>query len=137
MDNQEYYHRSVGHCMIWGDVVDKPDHVIVSENSDYGQLIVVRRKDLQKKEDTWEFKQAQKRADELRLITAKAQEQFDKLSDRLVDDAIRALSSRMKFNIAFGQGGDAAPYALMLSQKLEELIKEKAPEIINEAGKES
>lgn len=132
MDNQEYYHSSVGHCMIWGDVVDKPDMVIVSENSDYGSLIVVARKDLVKKEDTWEFQQAKKRADELRLITAKAQEQFDKLADKLADKALISLASRMKFNALFGKGGAGVAWAGLIIEELEKLVKEKAEEVIKD-----
>lgn len=134
MDEQDYYHSSVGHCRIWGEVADKPDYVIVSENSDYGRLEAVRRKDLVKKEDTWEFQQAQKRADELRMITAKAQENFDKLVDKLVDKALLSLSSRIKFNVLFGKGGSGVAWAGMIVEELEKMVKEKAPEVAK--GKE-
>lgn len=133
-DIQEYYHSSVGHCTIWGDVVDKPDWVIVSENSDYGTLTAVKRSELQKKEDTWEFKQAEKRRDEIRLMTAKAQEQLDKLTSKLVDKALIDLASRLKFNVLFGKNVDGATagWAVTISDELKKMVKEKAPEVIKD-----
>lgn len=132
MSAQEYYHTSVGHCIIWGETKDHPDMVIVSENGEYGSLYVVKRDELVKNEDTWEFQKAKERADELRLITAKAQENLDKLADKLVDKAIIALNSRMKFNAVFGKetNGATAGWVLTVVDELKKLIKEKAPDVI-------
>lgn len=131
---QEYYSSSVGYCTIWGDVVDKPEMVIVSENSDYGTLTVVKRSELQKREDTWEFKQAEKRKAELDKITADAQKNLDKIVDKVIDKALKSLASRIKMNVAFGDGGSSSYAALMISTELEKMIKEKAPEVVK--GKE-
>lgn len=129
MDKQEYYYNG-SYVTIFSEVTDHPDLVIVSDGGDYGELLVVRKDVLKKKEESYQYQQAQKHADELRLITQKAQENLDKLTDKLVDKAITALASRIKFNVAFGDGGSAAPYALMLSQELGKMIKDKAPEVI-------
>lgn len=131
MDKQEYYYNG-SYVTIFAEVADHPDMVIVTDGNDYGELNVVRKDQLQKKEESYTFKQAQKRADELRLITQKAQENLDKITEKLVDKAIISLASRIKFNVAFGQGGSAAPYALMLSQELEKMIKKEAPKVIAE-----
>ncbi len=129
---QEYYHSSIGHCTIYADIVDMPDMVAVSENSDYGTITVVRRKELVKKEDTWEFKQAEKRRDEIRMITAKAQENLDELAEKVVDKALKSLASRIKFNVAFGESNGGSAYAITISQELEKLIRESGKKI---AGK--
>ena len=129
MDKQEYYYNG-GYVTIFSEVTDHPDLVIVSDGGDYGELLVVRKDVLKKKEESYQYQQAQKRADELRLITQKAQENLDKLTEKLVDKAIISLASRIKFNVAFGSGGSAAPYALMLSQELEKMIKKEAPKVI-------
>lgn len=131
MDKQEYYYNG-GYVTIFSEVTDHPDLVVVTDGNDYGELLVVRKSSLKKKEDSYYYQQAQKRAEELRLITAKAQENLDKLADKLVDKAIISLASRIKFNVAFGEGGSAAPYALMLSQELEKMIKKDAPKVIAE-----
>lgn len=126
-DEQEYYHSSVGYCMIWGDVVDKPEMVIVSENSDYGSITVVKRSELVKKEDTWEYKQAQKRKEEIEAITKKAEDNLNAIASKVVDRALRSLASRMKFNVAFSSDlGNAAGWAITISNELEKMIKEKA-----------
>lgn len=115
------------------DVPHNPDFAICREGGDdYGYLTVVRKSDLKPREETWQWQQKQKHADELRLITQKAQENLDRLTEKLVDKAIISLASRIKFNVAFGSGGSAAPYALMLSQELEKMIKKEAPKVIAE-----
>src|SRR5574344_2187267 len=129
MDKQEYYYNG-SYVTIFSEVTADPDLVVVTDGNDYGELLVVRKNSLKKKEDSYQYQQAQKRADELRLITQKAQENLDRLTEKLVDKAIISLASRIKFNVAFGEGGSAAPYALMLSQELEKMIKDKAPEVI-------
>ncbi len=104
--------------------------VIVSENSDYGDIRVVARKDLVKKEDTWEYKQAQKRADELRLMTAKAEENFEKVTERVISAACKALASRIKMNVLFGSNMAGGGWAVTIAEELEKLIKEDGKETI-------
>lgn len=122
---KEYY-LSGDYVTIWGEVKDKPDMVIVSDGSDYGELIVARRANLIPKEESYRYKKEQERAEELRLITAKAQENFDKLVDDVVDDAIRTLNSRMKFNALFGSdtSSGTAAWAMTVIEALEKIIKD-------------
>lgn len=127
---QEYYNSSVGYVTIWGEVKDQPDMVIVCDGSDYGDLSVINRSNLIKKEDSYTYKREQERAEEIKQITAKAQENFDKLADKIVNEAIKRLASRIRFNVAFGKNGEAAPYALMLSTELEKMIKEDGPKAV-------
>ena len=108
------------------------DLVVIGQRDGYGDYMVAKKSSLVKLEDSYEFKRAKERAEELRLITAKAKENLDKLTEKLVDKAIVSLASRIKFNVAFGEGGSAAPYALMLSQELEKMIKKDAPKVIAE-----
>lgn len=117
------------------DVPSMPEFAVVREGGDDGYITVVRKNKLIPQEESWQWQQKQKYADEMRLVTAKAQEQFDKLKDKLVDDAIRALQSRVKFNVAFGKGGSSGAYAMILVEQLESLIKEKAEDAVK--GKES
>lgn len=127
---KEYYYDG-DYVTIWGDVKDQPDFVIVTDGSDYGELSVVRRSNLVPKEESYRFKKEQERAEELRLITAKAKENFDELVDKVVDDAIRTLTSRMKFNAFFGKGGaGAAAWAMSVVEELEKIIKKDAKEIV-------
>lgn len=129
MDKQEYYYNG-GYVTIFSEVTADPNLVVVTDGNDYGELSVVRKDQLQKKEESYYYKQAKVRAEELRMMTAKAQEQFDKLKDKLVDDSIRALQSRVKFNVAFGKGGSSGAYAMILVEQLESLIKEKAEDAV-------
>jgi hypothetical protein len=128
-EKQEYYYNG-GYVTIWAEVEGKPNTIIVAEVD--GDLHVAHRNNLVKKEDSYYFKKAQERENELRLITQKAQDNLNKLTEKLVDKAIIALASRIKFSAVFGSGGSAASYAIMLSQELEKMIKEKAPEVMNE-----
>lgn len=131
MDKEQEYYYNSGYVTIWAEVEGKPDTVIVAEAGNYGDLHVADRKNLVKKEDSYQFKRAQERADELRLITQKAEENFDKLKDKLVDKALLALASRMKFNALFGAGGNVA-WAGLVIEELEKLVKEKAEETIKD-----
>lgn len=103
--------------------VDK-DFVIVQ--NDYREMKVAIKKELLKKEDSYYFKKAQERADEIRLITAKAEEKLDELADKLVDKAIITLSARMKLNVLFNKDlGNASGWAITVVNELEKLIKDK------------
>lgn len=128
MNEQEYYHNGK-YVTIWGDVVDKPEYVIVTEASSYGELYITRRTNLVKKEESYEFIHAQKRADEIRAITAKAQENLDAVADKVVDKALKELAMRIKLNVAFGEGGGSAAYALIISEQLTKMIKESGEKI--------
>ena len=130
MDKDQIYMYNRNEVKVHHEIPDMPEYVIVLDANGYGEWIIARKTDLVKKEDSYEFKRAKERADELRLITQRAQENLDRITEKLVDKAIISLASRIKFNVAFGSGGSAAPYALMLSQELEKMIKDKAPEII-------
>ena len=132
MDKDQIYMYNRDEVKVHHEIPDMPEYVIVLDANGYGEWIIARKTDLVKKEDSYEFKSAKERADELRLITQKAEERLDKLTDKLVDKAIISLASRIKFNVAFGSGGSAAPYALMKSQELEKMIKKDAPKVITE-----
>ena len=112
------------------EVKGNDDLVVVMQRDGYGDYIVARKSSLVKLEDSYEYKRARERADEIRLITQKAEERLDKLTDKLVDKAIQALASRIKFNVAFGEGGLHNAYAIVLSTELEKMIKDKAPDVI-------
>ena len=133
MDDKKEYYWSGSYVTIWGEVKDRPDMVIVTDGNDYGELTVVARKELTPKEESYRYKQEQKRADELRLITQKAQENFDTLVEKIVDKALISLSSRMKFNVLFGDSSNVS-WAVLVSDELKKMVKEKAPEIVK--GKE-
>lgn len=111
---------------------ESQDEWVVVQDEDY-VIATVRKKDLVKKEDTYQYKRAQERADEIRLITAKAEEKLDELSDKLVDKALKQLSTRMKLNTVFSKDlGNASGWALTVSNELEKMIKEQAKETIED-----
>lgn len=126
MSRQEYLYNSE-YVTIAHDVVGDPDLVVVV--TDREEYIVANKKNLQKKEDSWGYKRAQERADELRLITQKAEENLDKIVDKVVDKALIALSSRMKFNVLFGDNSNVG-WASLVIDELKKLVKEKAPEVV-------
>lgn len=130
MPKQEYLYNSE-YVTIGHKVVGDKDLVVVVTDS--GELNVARLSNLQKKEDSWYWKKAEGRKQELENITKSAKANLDKLADKLVDEALKKLASRMKFNIAFSENlGDSAGWALQISNELEKMVKEKAPEIIEE-----
>ena len=112
------------------DVPSMPDFAVVREGDGY--ITVARKSDLKPYEESWQWQQKEAAKERLEKVTAKAQANLDKLTEKLVDKAIISLASRIKFNVAFGSGGSAAPYALMLSQELEKMIKKDAPKVITE-----
>lgn len=111
---------------------ESQDEWVVVQDEDY-VIATVRKKDLVKKEDTYQYKRAQERADEIRLITARAEEKLDELSDKLVDKALKQLSTRMKLNAVFSKDiGNSGGWALTVSNELEKMIKEQAKETIED-----
>lgn len=131
MNEQEYYYNS-GYVTIWGEVKDKPDMVIVAETGD-GDLSVAKRENLVPKEESYMYKKAQERADELRAITARAEEHFDEVVEKVIDKATSALQMRMKMNAIFSKDiGNNAGFAVAIADELKKLVKEKTPEIVKE-----
>lgn len=125
-DKQEYLYNSEYVTIAYN--VEGDDDLIVVEN-DHGSLEVARKSSLTKKEESYYFKRAQERKEELESITRKARENLDKIADRVVDKALIALSSRMKFNAVFGKDmGSTAGWAVMIANELEKMVKEKAKE---------
>lgn len=137
MDKDQIYMYNRNEVKVHHEIPDMPEYVVVLDADGYGEWIIARKTDLVKKEDSYEFKRAKERADELRLITQRAQENLDKLKNKLVDDSIRALQSRVKFNVAFGKGGSSGAYAMILVEQLESLIKEKAEDAVKGEGTKS
>lgn len=130
MDKKQYFYGG-DYVTIWGEVADKPDMVIVTQSNDCGDLMVVRKSDLIPKEESYVFKQAQKRAEELRLITARAEERLNEVVEEVIEKAVNSLSYRMKMNAVFGKDiGNVGGWAIQVSNELEKLIKEKAPEVV-------
>lgn len=129
--SKEYYYEG-DYVYIWAEITGKPELVIVSDGSDYGELQVVRRDKLMPKEDSWKFQQAQKQADDLRLVTAKAEEQFEKITEKIIKAACSALSTRMKMNVLFGKDMTGNGWAVTIADELNKLVREKAPEVIKD-----
>lgn len=132
-DKQEYYHNGE-YVTIFAEVAGHPDMVVVSNSDGYGDFSVVRKESLVTKEESYEYKQALKRKAELEALTAKAKVDLDAVADKVVDKALIALSSRMKFNTLFGKDiGNSGSWAFMVMQELEKLVKDKGPEVVKKA----
>lgn len=133
MDKEQEYYYNGEYVTVYGEVTDHPEFVIVQERGGYGDLIVARKESLVKKEESYEWKQQQAKADELRKITAKAQENFDDLVEKLIKKATETLSSRMKFNAIFGnKAGNLAGWAVDIANELEKLVQEKAKDVVKD-----
>lgn len=129
---QEYYSSSTGYVTIWGEVKGKPEMVIVSNGSDYGELTVVARSQLEKKEDSWTYKEAERRADELRTITAKAEENFEKVVEKVIKTACSTLSTRMKMNVVFGKDISDGGWAIVIADELNKLVRKEAKDVVKD-----
>lgn len=133
MDKEQVYYCNGEYVKIYAEVKDEPDLFVIKNESGYGELSVVHRNGLTKKEDSYEYKQQQKKADELRMITAKAQENFDAIVEKVIAKAISRLQSRMKMNIVFGKDmGNSAGWAMTIVNELEKLIKEVAKDEVKD-----
>ncbi len=130
-ESNEFYYEG-DYVYIWADVKDKPEFVVVSDGSDYGELRIVRRDKLIKKEDSWTWKQKQKQADDLRLVTAKAEEQFEKVVEKVIKAATSTLATRMKMNILFGKEMAGAGLAMTVVDELNKLVREETPKVIKD-----
>lgn len=128
---QEYLHGNQ-YVTIFAEIKGKDDWLVVETEDSV--LDVARKSDLVKKEDSYKFKRAQEQADELRLITQKAQENLDRLTTKLVDKALIDLASRLKFNVMFGKDVDGATagWAITIGDELKKMVKEKAPEVVKD-----
>lgn len=135
MDKQEEYYYNGSYVTIWGEVKDKPEFVIVDDDDDYGTMHVVRKDSLVPKEESYTYKQAQKRADELRLITQKAEENFEKITEKVIKTACSALSTRMKMNVLFGEGMKNNGWAVVVADELNKLVREEAKGVIEKEVK--
>lgn len=131
---QEYYNSSVGYVTIFAEVVDQPDFVVVEENGGYGELSVIRKKDLVKKEDSYEYKERERRKKELEAIASEAEKRLDEIAEQLVDKSLKSLSTRIRLNAMFGKAENAS-FALTIVAELEKMIKEKPKETLKEAIK--
>lgn len=129
MNKQEYLFNSE-YVTIAYDVPDSDDLVIVA--TDREELLVARRKDLQKKEDSWGWKRAQERANEYRMLTAKAEENLNKVTEKVIKKAIESLQTRMKLNLLFKDGINENGWVLPVVNELGKLIREEAPKVIKE-----
>lgn len=124
MSDQEYLYN--GEYVVISHKIDGEKDLVVVRN-DHGELIVARRSSLQKKEDSYYYKKAEERKKEIENITKKAEANLNAIADKLVDRALRSLSSRMKFNVAFSNDlNNSAGWAIMIANELEKMIKEKA-----------
>lgn len=133
MQKGDEYELSGDYVTIWGFVQDNDTDVIVLNGGDYGELQVVRKSELKKKEDSWRWQQEVKKKEELEAITRKAKEDLQKVADKVVDKALSALASRIKFNSIFGDGGNLA-WAGLVIKELEGMIKEKPVDKLKDKG---
>lgn len=134
MDKQEYIYNG-DYVTIAHSIEGEDDLVVVV--TDREELLVARKSNLQKKEDSWGYKRSQERSKELDDMTKKARERFEAISDKIVNDALSSLASRMKFNTMFGQDttpGQAA-WVVQVTDELNKLIKKDGPETVEKEAK--
>jgi len=130
MGEQEYYIDGE-YVTIYGEVKDEENLVIV--RNDHQELSVVNRERLITKENSYSYRRAQERKQELEQITAEAQKNLDAISDKIVNKALQKLATRMKFNTLFSKDlGNSSGWAIMVSNELEKLIKEDGPKVVKE-----
>jgi len=128
-DKQEYLYND-DYVTISNKIVGEDDLVVVV--NDHEEYLVARKSNLKKKEDSWGYKRSLERNIELEQLTANAEKNLDKMADKLVDKALKSLASRLKFNTMFGKGttSSEATLAFTITNELEKMIKEEAPEAI-------
>lgn len=133
MGDQEYYYNAE-YVTIYGFVKDEDDLVIV--RNDHQELSVVERGRLVTKENSYPYRRAQERAEELKAITDEAEKDFDALVDKFLNDALSRLSSRMKMNIVFsGKGGELDSIGLSVAREIEKMMKESIPKTLKKGKK--
>lgn len=127
---QEYLYNGK-YVTIWREVADEPEFVVVTDDGNYGELFVVRKSHLIEKEKSNQWLRAQERANELRLITAKAEENFDAVVEKVIEKSIKSLQMRMKLNMVFNKDMDNnSGWAMLILNELENLIKENAKDVV-------
>lgn len=125
MEDQEYLYNSE-YVTIFYVPPDEDDLVIVS--NDHEELIVARFSNMELKEDSYHYQKARERKKELEAITKKARENIDKIADKVVDKALIALASRLKFNLVFGKSGSGNSWVMPIVEELEKMVKDKSKE---------
>lgn len=128
---REYYYNG-GYVTIVGEIEGQPDLIAVDEGGDYGPMIVARKKDLTLKEESYTYKKAQERADELRLITQKAEENYEKIVEKIIKAAVSTLQTRIKMNVLLGKGGGdgSDTWAIIIANELNKIVKDDAKAVI-------
>lgn len=117
------YELNGEYVTIWGFVKDVDTDVIVLVGGDYGELQVVRKSGLKKKEESYRWLQEVKRKNELEAIAGKAKADLEGLASTVVDKALQDLASRLKFNVMFGKSSESDTVVLTISRELEKLVK--------------
>lgn len=84
------------------------------------EFSVTRKENLKKWEETWHYQEEQKR--KARLDKWRACE--DQIVQRMQDKAIKALSTRIKFNAFFGKNSGNNAWIAVITDELDKLIKE-------------
>jgi hypothetical protein len=107
------------------------DFCIVKDQE--GVLSVARKAEMKPKEESYTYIRAQERAAEIEAITAKAQENLDKVAEKIVDKALADLSFRIKMNVVMGKGGDGTA-GLVIAKELEKMVKDSTPEQLKKKG---
>lgn len=130
IDKTKEYYYSGAYVTIVGEIEGQPDLIVVDEGGDYGSMIVARKKELTLKEESYTYKQAQARADELRLFTQKAEEDFEAIVEKVIKVACKALQARIKMNVLFGSASSGNGWAVTVADELEKLIKEDTKKTI-------
>lgn len=130
LDKTKEYYWNGGYVTIVGEIEGQPDLIAVDEGGDYGSMMVARKKDLTLKEESYTYKQAQARADELRLLTQKAEGNFEAIVEKVIKVACKALQARIKMNVLFGSASSGNGWAVTIADELEKLIKEDAKDTI-------
>lgn len=91
------------------------------EDGDYTSYGTCKKKDVQKWEDTWEYKQREKK----RLENKEIEDKHDELVKKIKDEAMEQLMQRMKINIVFGKDGQLNEIALAIVGELRKIIDDK------------
>jgi len=128
-DKQEYLYND-DYVTVSNEIVGEYDLVVVV--NDHEEYLVARKSNLKKKEDSWGYKRSLERNIELEQLTANAKKNLKKMADKLVDEALRSLASRMKFNTMFGKDTTSvqAAWVIDITNELEKMIKKEVPKVI-------
>lgn len=124
----EYYHLG-RRCKVVGkaETGEKTTWVVVrfgDDSYDY-DYEVVRALDLHLWEDTWEYKEQQKRKEEIALLNKNK----ETIIEELQNAAIKSLTNRIRLNAFFSEktNGKDSAIVMVLVDELNKLIKEQKP----------